>query len=113
MLPTRQRSHSTNLRVHHIHQTLPARITKHSPLHMCRLELTAAHLDLSVLTDQALGDIEGVAIVFGEAEGHHDFGLCRSALDRVHFGGSKAQGVFDVLDRQRWVDGSTPICCQL
>jgi hypothetical protein len=54
-----------------------------------------------------LGDIEGVVVVFGKAEGDDDAILRGTVLECSHFGGVDDEGGFDVLGWEDGVYGAT------
>lgn len=58
VFPTRQRSHSSYIRLNHIVQTASRPVTKDGPLHVGGFDLASAHLDLAITPDQALRDVD-------------------------------------------------------
>lgn len=96
VLPARQLSHVAHRRGYNIVQAVSRAVAEDRSLHVRRHELAAAHGDLAGVGDDALRDVEGVVVVFGEAERDGDFVLARAGLDELHLGGGYGEGVFDV-----------------
>ena len=64
---------------------------------MRRLDLPPEHLDFAVLTNEALGDVDRIAIVLRKSKEDTNSVLCRCPADSPHLGRVDLERVLDVF----------------
>lgn len=109
MFPAAERAHSRKRQLRHTLQTVTRRISKDGTFHVRRLHLATVHLDLAVGANGDLRNVEGVVVVFGEAEGDGDVGAAGAFLNHAHLRAVDGDCVFDVFDVCLKVEEAAPI----
>jgi hypothetical protein len=98
MFPTGQRTYSSHtLEFNDVVQAGSTCVAEDSPFHMRGLEFTALHNDVTGGVDGALGNIEAVVVILGEAKEDVDVSILCGSTNLSHLRGIIREGRFDVF----------------
>ena len=75
---------------------------------MRRLHLPTSHLDLTILSDESLGDVDRICTVLRKSDGDVDLVDSGSLADTFHLGAVDAKRVLDIANTQVKIHGSCP-----
>jgi hypothetical protein len=67
---------------------------------MCRLDFSPQHLDLAIISNDALGDVERVVVIFRKAETHVYVVLSSAVADAFHLWRLHFERIFEVSDSE-------------